>query len=161
MIVLCTYYDIYITYMYLYTHITYHHMHVYRPFLKWMNPRDLSTFHHRPKKYFDPETSTKPRKAQILKSFHHNLARVWLTHSQTPAKHMRTKIFKHLSSAWMMIEMCFYMDVSENSGTPKSSISIGFSIINHPFWGTPNFWKQSYKFLLINGWLIASTNMRR
>ena len=31
------------------------------------------------------------------------------------------------------------MDVSENSGTPKSSISIGFSIINHPFWGTPFF----------------------
>ena len=30
-------------------------------------------------------------------------------------------------------------DVSENSGTPKSSISIGFSIINHPFWGTPIF----------------------
>ena len=29
------------------------------------------------------------------------------------------------------------MDVSENSGTPKSSILIGFSIINHPFWGTP------------------------
>jgi len=25
---------------------------------------------------------------------------------------------------------------SENSGTPKSSILIGFSIINHPFWGT-------------------------
>ena len=29
------------------------------------------------------------------------------------------------------------MDVSENSGTPKSYILIGFSIINHPFWGTP------------------------
>ena len=28
------------------------------------------------------------------------------------------------------------MGVSKNSGTPKSSISIGFSIINHPFWGT-------------------------
>ena len=28
------------------------------------------------------------------------------------------------------------MDVAENSGTPKSSILIGFSIINHPFWGT-------------------------
>ena len=27
-----------------------------------------------------------------------------------------------------------HMDVSENSGTPKSSILIGFSIINHPFW---------------------------
>ena len=31
------------------------------------------------------------------------------------------------------------MDVSENSGTSKSSILIGFSIINHPFWGTPIF----------------------
>ena len=35
---------------------------------------------------------------------------------------------------------CFlYMDVSENSGTPKSSILIGFSSINHPFWGTTFF----------------------
>ena len=25
---------------------------------------------------------------------------------------------------------------------PKSSILIGFSIINHPFWGTPIFWKH-------------------
>ena len=32
-----------------------------------------------------------------------------------------------------------YMDVSENSGTPKSSILIRFSIINHPFWGTTIF----------------------
>ena len=31
------------------------------------------------------------------------------------------------------------MDVSENRGTPKSSILIGFSIVNHPFWGTPIF----------------------
>ena len=32
------------------------------------------------------------------------------------------------------------MGVSKNRGTPKSSISIGFSIINHPFWGpTPIF----------------------
>ena len=29
------------------------------------------------------------------------------------------------------------MGVSENRGTPKSSILIRFSIINHPFWGTP------------------------
>ena len=29
------------------------------------------------------------------------------------------------------------MDVSENRGTSKSSILIGFSIRNHPFWGTP------------------------
>ena len=30
-----------------------------------------------------------------------------------------------------------YMGVSKNDGTPKSSILIEFSIINHPFWGTP------------------------
>ena len=29
------------------------------------------------------------------------------------------------------------MGVSKNNGTPKSSILIGFSIINYPFWGTP------------------------
>ena len=33
----------------------------------------------------------------------------------------------------------FQMGVSNNRGTPKSSILIGFSIINHPFWGTPIF----------------------
>ena len=32
-----------------------------------------------------------------------------------------------------------YMGISKNIGTPKSSILIGFSIINHPFWGTPLF----------------------
>ena len=32
-----------------------------------------------------------------------------------------------------------HMGVSKNRGTPKSSILIGFSIINHPFWGTTIF----------------------
>ena len=32
-----------------------------------------------------------------------------------------------------------HMGVSKNNGTPKSSILIGFSIVNHPFWGTPIF----------------------
>ena len=31
------------------------------------------------------------------------------------------------------------MGVSKNNGTPKPSILIGVSIINHPFWGTPIF----------------------
>ena len=31
------------------------------------------------------------------------------------------------------------MAVSENRGTPKSSILIGFSIVNHPFWGATIF----------------------
>ena len=39
------------------------------------------------------------------------------------------------------------MDVSKNNGTPKSSILIGFSTINHPFWvplflETPRFWSD-------------------
>ena len=38
------------------------------------------------------------------------------------------------------VDDCFlYMGVSKNSGTPKSSILIWFSIINHPFWGTTIF----------------------
>ena len=36
-------------------------------------------------------------------------------------------------------ELLLDLGVSENSGTPKSSILIGFSIINHPFWGTSIF----------------------
>ena len=38
-----------------------------------------------------------------------------------------------------VIQFVNYMDVSENGGTPQSSILIGFSIINHPFWDTPIF----------------------
>ena len=37
------------------------------------------------------------------------------------------------------INLDIYMGVSENRGTPKSSILIGFCIINHPFWGIPIF----------------------
>ena len=40
---------------------------------------------------------------------------------------------------WYKPEAPHLMGVSKNSGTPKSSILIGFSIINHPFWGTPIF----------------------
>ena len=36
------------------------------------------------------------------------------------------------------------MGVSKNRDTPESSILIGFSIINHPFWGYPYSWKHPY-----------------
>ena len=37
------------------------------------------------------------------------------------------------------------LGVSKNNGTPKSSILIGFFIINHPFWGkTPYCWKHPF-----------------
>ena len=42
------------------------------------------------------------------------------------------------------------MGVSKNSGTPKWSILIGFSIINHPFWGTPIFGNTHMDQFLIN-----------
>ncbi len=42
-----------------------------------------------------------------------------------------------------------HMGVSKNRGTPKSWILIGFSIINHPFWGTPIFGNtHMYPFVL-------------
>ena len=44
-------------------------------------------------------------------------------------------------------QIASYMGVSKNRGTPKSSILIGFSIINHPFWGTPMFWKHPYAYM--------------
>ena len=42
------------------------------------------------------------------------------------------------------LKIHIYMGVSNNYGTPKSSILIGFSIINHPFWEYPYFWKHPY-----------------
>ena len=50
--------------------------------------------------------------------------------------------------------VCMYhMGVSENNGTPKSSILIGCSIINHPFWGTPIF-GNTHIFVVISLFLI-------
>ena len=49
-----------------------------------------------------------------------------------------------------------YMGVSKNRGTPKSSILIGFSIINHPFWGIPIFWKHPYIVMwVLLGWSFS------
>ena len=38
------------------------------------------------------------------------------------------------NDSWKTID---YMGVFKNNGTPKSSSLVGFSIINHLFWGTP------------------------
>ena len=46
-------------------------------------------------------------------------------------------------SKFQICLQCFYqiikLGVSKNRVTPKSSILIGFSIINHPFWDTTIF----------------------
>ncbi len=45
-----------------------------------------------------------------------------------------------VDGGWVgMVVLFFQMGVSKNRGTPKSSILIEFSIINHPFWGTTIF----------------------
>ena len=48
------------------------------------------------------------------------------------------------------------MGISKNRGTPKSSIWKGFSIINHPFWGTPIF--GNIHFVFLNSSQLASKN---
>ena len=51
-------------------------------------------------------------------------------------------------------KIIIYMGVSKNGGTPKSCILIGFSIINHPFWGTPIFGNHPYSFWWRNPFFI-------
>ena len=45
---------------------------------------------------------------------------------------------KVLRGSWVPMVSYIYinMGVSLNGGTTKSSTLVGFSIINHPFWGT-------------------------
>ena len=52
---------------------------------------------------------------------------------------LRGTNFTPLEDSGKYTHIYIYMGVSKNSGTPKSSILTGFSIINHPFWGTPIF----------------------
>ena len=49
------------------------------------------------------------------------------------------------NSGTMKISLRIHLGVSENSGTPKSPILIGFSIVNHPFWGTPIFGNTHFR----------------
>ena len=50
------------------------------------------------------------------------------------------------------------MGVSKNRGTPRSSILIGFSIINHPFWGTPIF-GNTHIYIYTYIWLNSVINV--
>ena len=67
-----------------------------------------------------------------------------LTHWDTKNKDCQQKPVG-MEGSQVLFWSWLYMDVSENSDTPKSSILIGFSIINHPFWGTTIF-GNTYKF---------------
>ena len=61
-------------------------------------------------------------------------------------------LFQHLEIVVVIFVDPDYMDVSKNNGTPKSSILIGCSIINHPFWGTPIFGNVHVVFSFMTRW---------
>ena len=56
-------------------------------------------------------------------------------HAGFEGKHTHMYVYTNIYNIYNYI----YMGVSKNNGTTKSSILIGFSIISHPFWGTPIF----------------------
>ena len=67
----------------------------------------------------------------------------WFLQRKRPTK-SSTKVGKN-SSDFTNSEN--YVGVSNNRCTPKSSILIGFSIIDHPFWGTPIFGNTHVEYL--------------
>ena len=92
--------------------------------------------------FFQCDLPTGLRKIEVLD--------VWFLHtSSTSKKHTRMQrkslLLLGLTLGPRKCIETLHMDVSENRGTPKSSILIGLSIINHPFWGTPIFWKHPHQ----------------
>ena len=83
---------------------------------------------------------------------------VWFLHtSSTSKKHTRMQLSLLLLGLTLGPRKCIetlHMDVSENSGTPKSSILIGFSIINHPFWDTTIFGNTHIRNRRIPCWIF-------
>ena len=67
-------------------------------------------------------------------------------------KSLATWCVRELKLRWLVN----HMDVSKNRGTPKSSILIGVSLINHPFWGfSPYFWKHPHNFSPTSYWNLS------
>ena len=62
----------------------------------------------------------------------------WDPNPMTMGIWLRPSILLGLRGVWILI-LYGHMAVSENRGTPKSSILKSFSIINHPFWGATIF----------------------
>ena len=67
-----------------------------------------------------------------------------------------SSIFFHYSNSFQ----AFHVGVSENRGTPKSSILIGISIINHPFWGATIFGNTHVKIWVGKLWNFSSNHAR-
>ena len=68
-------------------------------------------------------------------------------------------ILKNKGNTSWKVETTRNLGVSENSGTPKSSILIGISIINHPFWG-PTIFGTPRRNLVDFWWFRFNTPVR-
>ncbi len=68
-----------------------------------------------------------------------HLALFWMQNDGTDHPRYQKKHFFQQHA--ILLSECLYEGVSTNNGTPKSSVLIGFSIINHPFcFFSPYFW---------------------
>ena len=99
------------------------------------------------------ENSGTPKSSIFIRVFHYkpSILGVFPLFLETPNFHFtyQETVLRRLSSSASLKRLgtwdvladggCNHMGVSENGGTPKSSILIGFPIINHPFWGIPIF----------------------
>ena len=91
------------------------------------------------------ENSFREISSEVLcKAVHNGTAMHWLV-DQFAYKSWREEVFEVYKFSVCLetskTYLWFPMGVSKNRGGPKSSISIAFSIINHPFWGkSPYFW---------------------
>ena len=69
-----------------------------------------------------------------------NECRIQAQHPLTPPKkELQSLGHRDLQRPYPLLFFLVESGVSKNNGTSKSSIWIGFFIINHPFWGTPIF----------------------
>ena len=65
-----------------------------------------------------------------------HVPKLWRIMEKTKHDDFDRFCFHHLADvAVITFQLIFHLGVSKNNGTPKSSILIGFSIINRPFWG--------------------------
>ena len=100
---------------------------------------------HNPKKNsetFSPTNSHHQTPSAVGLSHLHSASSLAPSLSSTEPSHQKT-------SGKSQLKKRSYMGVSKNRGTPKSSILIGISIINHPFWGNPIFGNTHICFWLV------------
>ena len=91
--------------------------------------------------YFMKGPQVLPTKIWIIDlTTHRENSKTWKPCVCTSFWHVYSSIYRQTSKDIITKSIyILYMGVSKNRGPQKSSILIGFSIINHPFWDTTIF----------------------